>query len=229
MGINLIVDGIIILILIIGIILGVKRGFVATVAKPVRIVASIGVSFMLCKPLSVKFVQPWIQKPLTEKWTAFLQEKCGEITAETASTELPGIMKLIAKLFGVDVNAAAEQATTTIVEAIANALAEPLANLAGVVLSFVALFLVTSIVCWLLFKIIDLIFNIGPLEIVNRIFGLVFGAAFSVIVVWALATGFDYVLTLGFLSNVEFLQGFTGGPVYQLVKQLNPIDLLFKL
>ncbi len=228
MAINLIVDAIIVLILIIGIILGVKRGFVATVAKPVRILASIGVAFGLCKPLSAQYVQPWIQEPLTEKWTAFLKEKCGEITAESASTELPGIMKLIAKLFNVDVNDVAEQATTTIVEAISNALAEPLASLAGIVLSFVGLFLATNIVCWILFKIIDLIFNVGPLEVINKIFGLIFGAVFSFIVVWALTVGFDYVITLGFLSDVEMIQGFTGGPVYKLVQQLNPIDLLFK-
>lgn len=228
MAINLIVDAVIVLILLIGIIIGVKRGFVATVAKPVRIVASAGVAFCLCKPAGTQYIQPYIQKPLVSWMTELIEEKCGELTSGAASSDIPTVLKLVAKMFKIDVNTVAEQATASIVEAIVNALADPLANLAATIVAFVILFLATSIVCWLLFKIIDLVLNCGPLEIVNKVFGLIFGAIFAFVVVWALTVGFDFLLTLEVVSNIEALQGFTGGPVYQLVKQLNPIDLLFK-
>ena len=145
MAINIIVDAVLVLIVIIGIIIGMKRGFVATVEKPIRIIASIGVAFGLCQPTSEQYIKPWIKKPLVEKMTVFIEEKCSELTAESASSELPGILKLIAKIFNVDVNTVAEQATTSIVNAVGEALAEPVVSLAGVVVSFVLLFLATHI------------------------------------------------------------------------------------
>ena len=229
MDINFIVDAVIVLIVIIGIIIGVKRGFVETVAKPVRIVAGLGVAFSLCQPVGEKYIKPLIKNPLVEKLTSFVEEKCGELTTDTTASDLPFVLRMLARIFNVDVETVAEEATNSIVAAIVDALADPFVNIIGSILAFIALFIVTSIACWLIFKIIGLIFSIGPLGALNKVFGLVFGAIFALIIVWALSVGIDFVMDKGVFAEVEYVNSFTGGPLYNVVKELNPIDLILSL
>ena len=228
MAVNFIVDAIIVLILLIGVILGIKRGFVEIVAKPFRIVASLGVAIGLSKPFGEQYIQPHIQNHLVNRMTDLIEKKCGEIVAGSASSDIPTILKIVAWAFGVDVDTVAQGATDSIVKAVVDALAQPLANFGARVAAFLVLLIVTSIVCWLLFKIIGLVLRSGPLEVVNKGLGLIFGALFSFLLVWSLAYGLAYVLTIDVVSSTEVFKDFTGGPIYLLVNKINPIDLLFK-
>ena len=121
MNINLIVDLIIILIVIIGIVLGVKRGFVGTVAKPFRIIAGLGAAFSLCQPVGEQYIKPYIKTPLVEKMTALVTEKCGELTTDTTLSDLPFVLRMFARMFKVDVETVADEATNSIVNAVVDA------------------------------------------------------------------------------------------------------------
>lgn len=229
MTLNIIFDLVILIIIGAGIVLGIARGFIDTVAKPIRIIASLGIAFGLCRPAGEIYLQPIFQKPLEEKMSAFLHEKCASITAESAADELPGILKLVAKIFNVDIGQTANEAANSVIESIVNSLAEPIANLGAVVCAFFILLIVANILCFILLKIIDAILNFGPLEVVNKIIGCVFGALFAFLLAWTLTAGFDYVTTLEAFSDSELIQEFTGGPIYRLVRSINPIDLLFQI
>lgn len=229
MTLNIIFDLVILIIIGAGIVMGVARGFIETVAKPVRIIASFGIAFGLCRPAGEIYLQPIFQKPLEEKMSAFLHEKCASITAESAAEDLPGILKLVAKIFKVDIGQTANEAANSVIDSIVNSLAEPIASLGAVICAFFILLIAANIVCFILLKIIDAILNFGPLEVLNKIIGCVFGAVFAFLLAWTLTAGFDYVSTLDTFSDVAMIQEFTGGPIYRLVRSINPIDLLFQI
>ena len=92
--VNLLVDILLVFVVFLGFILGMKRGFVGIVAKPVKFAASIGISFGCTRAFSESVIVPMIKDPATNYVRDFLYGNCSAITAENAADELPTLLRI---------------------------------------------------------------------------------------------------------------------------------------
>ena len=72
---SIIVDVVLAAIMAIIVITSVKRGFVKTVARPVKFVAAFALAWSLCNYISVEFIEGLIQTPIANQLKDFLYEK----------------------------------------------------------------------------------------------------------------------------------------------------------
>ena len=219
---NLVIDLMLLAILLAGLVLGYKRGFVKTVAKPVKLVAVWACTIKSCSAVAARFIAPLIQSSVTEKLLEFLQENYKNITASNASEELPTLLKIAAGVFNIDIQQVVEDAGATLTQKLAETFTAPLVSLVSIVIAFVVLLIVFSVLFSIVLWIINGIFHIGPLLWFNRILGVVFGVSLAIIIAWVVSMVLGFVLGLPALSAI----GFEGGAVYRFFREYHPLDLL---
>ncbi len=223
---NIIFDAALILIFILGFFVGIKVGFIKMIAKPVKIVAALALAFSFSSTLGPLVIAPIIEAPVANKLETFLSERFADITAETVS-ELPTVIKLSASLFGIDISEVVSGAgADKALESIITSVTSPMINFLSIVLAFIAIYFVSMILMSILVFIIDKIVNNGFVGFLNSVLGCVFTLALSFVIAWAVVAVSDYLFHVPAMENVEWVKEFTGGPVYRLFKNLNPIDLL---
>lgn len=223
--IKIILDAILIFILLLGLFLGWRRGFVKTVGKPVKFFATVFCSFRFCADFSERLLRPLIAEPLTRQVSDFIRTHCADVTPENATETLPTVLKLAAGLFGIDVSEAAS-GSTGVIDSLVTTLTSPVVDIVSTVLSFFALLILCSIVFTVLLWLVDLLFSIGPVSVLNRAVGCVFSGALAFIVVWALASLFAFALDTSLLEGVTWAKDFEGGFFYRFLNQYNPLDLI---
>ena len=220
---SILFDILLMLIVLLGILIGVKRGFVKTVAKPVRFFASLITAFFLANPISVRFIEPLLKAPLSNQIKTYLYNHCPNITPETASEELPSILKFAATSLGVDVSSLSSENT---ISAIVDALASPVVHFVSVIITFILLYFVAKLIYTLLTSLLIALFDTGFLTVPNKVLGAIFNALAAIVIAWFIAIAFDFIIHLPALSNVTWLSEFEGGFVYNLLNRLNPIDIV---
>ena len=226
MAINWIVDIAFMLIFVIGVIIGIKMGFIKTVAKPVKFVLAVFIAFAFAANLSSTVISPLISAPITNQLTAFLEQKFADVTVETVDT-LPTLVKFAAGLCGVDLaEIASNPSESGIIGSIVEQITTPFANIVCTAIAFILLFFLAKIVLGLAFAIIDKVLDNGLIGVVNKIIGAVFMGTFAFILCWCIAAVFELVINLPVFESQAWAQEFTGGFVYKFLKSINPIDLL---
>ena len=227
MFITVAVDVIIAVILVIGAIVGIKRGFFLTVTKPVKWFAAIALAFSLCNTVAVDVVQPIIEAPITNQISEYLSVKCDDITKETAKDELPTVLKIAAGAVGVDINSFTGDTSEEVIQQIVDKLAVPVIHLLAVVLSFFAIYFLSKILLTVLIALLNSIFESGIFGIFNKILGLIFGLAFAFVLAWLFVVILSYIINIPAVANTDLIKGFRGGFVYDFFKRMSPLDLLF--
>ena len=101
---NFIVDLSLILILLIGLALGIKRGFIKTVAKPVKFILTLVIAFSFAAPVSEALVEPRVREPISNQMEEYILENCEGINKENIKEELPTVLKIGASLFDIDID-----------------------------------------------------------------------------------------------------------------------------
>ncbi len=226
MAINWIVDIAFLLIMAIGIIAGIKLGFVKTVAKPVKLVLAVVIAFAFAANLSTAVVEPLISAPVTNQLTSFLSEKFSDISAETVDT-LPTLVKFAAGLCGVDIEEVATNAGEgSIIGAIVSEITTPFTTIICTAVAFILLFFLSKLVLSLAFAIINRVIDNGIVGVANKIVGAVFMGALAFIVCWGAASVFELVIHLPVFADQTWVNEFSGGFVYKFLKSINPIELL---
>ena len=223
---DFIVDAVLVTVVFIGAVMGYKRGFIAFIAKPLKFVLSLVLSFGYASSFATSVITPMIEAPATNYIKEFLYTNCQNITAENVSEELPTMLKIAAATFNVDVSQIANDATGTVVDALADKLTAPVIGVISTIISFVVLLIIVNIVLSIVIAIIKSLFKNGVLGFFNKGLGLVFGFAFSFVVAWALAVGFDFAIHLPALADNAWIQSFEGGAIYKFFNEYNPIELL---
>ena len=226
MLVNIIIDLIIAAIVIIGAVVGIKRGFVATVAKPVKWFAAIAIAFALCVSFADTVVQPMIEEPITNQISDYVSEKCADINGENANEKLPTLLKLSATIVGLDLSEITAIGTEEYITELVNQISEPATHLVSVIISFFLIYFASKILLAIAIAIINKIFQVGVFGFFNKILGFVFGTAFAFIIAWALTAVFGYVSSLAVFEGVEWLAEFNGGYIYKFFKEISPLDLL---
>lgn len=226
---NIIIDLILVLLLAVGGIWGWKSGFIEMVSKPVKFALTIIISLSLASVVGAGIVQPMISEPVTNQISSFLTEKCAQITAATASTELPTLVKLAAALADINIDAIASEAgQAELIHEITIAVTEPVLSIISVVIAYVALHILSSIVLSIVFGIVNECIKNGDglVSRANSILGCIIMTFMAAIVVWVLCGFSDFILHLPVFHEQAWVESFTGGFVYNFFKGLSPVELL---
>jgi len=223
---SIVVDLIIVSIVLFGAFWGIKRGFILTLAKPVKWIASILIALSLCNPVANSIVQPMIEAPITNQISSYLTEECADITAESASEELPTLLKLAAGIVGVDVNSITGENAADYISQIVDKLAMPAIHLIAIVISYFALYLLAKILLSVGVSLINGILSGGIFGIANKILGFVFSTFLAFVSAWLLVALFGYLINIPALREIGWISSFKGGYVYRFFKEISPIELL---
>jgi uncharacterized membrane protein required for colicin V production len=209
-----------------GVILGIKKGFLLTVAKPVRWVAAIAIALSFASLVGKSVIQPLIEAPITNQITEYLVEKCPDITPANASDKLPTLLKVAASIVGVDVSMLKQDTAADFISVIVTRLATPAVSLISTIIAFFLLYFVSKILLSIAVKLLNGIFSGGVLGAVNKTVGCVFGLCFSFMVAWLFTCVFSYVVNFPIIASTEWGSSFTGGYVYRFLESITPIELL---
>lgn len=220
-----ILDAVLIAILLFGFFLGWRRGFVKTIGKPVKFAATVYCAFRFCSVFSEKLLRPLISAPVTKQVSDFIRTHCVDVTPENAEQTLPTVLKLAAGLFGIDVSDAASGSDGA-VDGLVENLTAPVVDIVSAVLSFFALLILCSIAFTVVLWLVDLLFKLGPISILNRAVGSLISGALALIVSWAVASLFAFLLDTSLLEGVAWAREFEGGFFYRFLNQYNPLDLI---
>lgn len=209
-----------------GLILGLKNGFVKTLSKPIKPIAALAVALVTAKPVSSFTFNPLLTNLVGKPISDFFVQKCAEITAGVTEN-IPTLIKFFGLLAGVDVEKVINSSTQdTVIQTIVDSITAPIISLLAVIVTFVVMFFVAKLLITILFALIDAIAHVGALGTVNSVLGLAFGGVFSLAVAWVLVLVTNFVFGMDFLSGVEWIKNFEGGPTYDLIRDFSPINLL---
>jgi uncharacterized membrane protein required for colicin V production len=214
-----ILDGVLAIIILVGVFLGYAKGFFSTITKPVKIIGAGCITYCLANPI----IEAWTRPFFTEKAYGWINnallEKAPELSIDTAGESLPFVLRIIASIFKIDVTAAGEAATSAeIISEISKSLSVPTGNLIAVAVTYAALFIAVLIVLSILIAIIGTVIDSGPLAVVDKILGLILGTAIAIVVCCIVAN-----------VTGSIAKDFTGGFVYDFFKNFDPFSLILSL
>jgi len=224
---KIILEIILIAFLLFELVWGYKRGFVKSLAKPVRFFASIATAFWLAKPFSNKFIQPIVEKlvknPLTNQIEDYLNTNCPTLGPENAHDELPTLLKLAASYENIDI---AEVSTADFIPAIVDKLISPVIVFISVVITFILTYFLAKLLYTFIIAFLSSTLNKGVIGLPNRILGSAFCFLFAIVISWAFVMIFGLVINSSAFAEASWAQGFEGGPLYRFFSKNSPLDIL---
>lgn len=220
---NVVIDVLLLLIIALGAYLGIKRGFIASVARPVKFFLCLIISFSLSAPIGSAIIQPIVEEPLTNQISDFIEERASGEDAEDA--ELPTLLRVAASLMDVDIEGLT--GTEDYADALADKIALPVVKLIASVSAFILIYFLMRLLLNIGFKMLNSMFDSGVAGAVNKTLGCVFSTALAIICAWGFTVLFEFFINIPAFDNVVWMSEFNGGFIYKLLKSLNPIDLLF--
>ncbi len=223
---SLTVDIILVGIVLLGVYVGYKYGFVKIAAKPLKIVLVLFTAFRFSASFAKAVVAPLISPSVTKYVSSVLTERVGALTAENAADKLPTVLKISAAIFGIDINEISASETGSLADRIAEELTLPLINLISVIISFVVLYILARITLALVILLFNSLVSRGPVGVLNRWLGVLLSTAFFFVIAWAAAVVFDVVVAMPAFADNSALAGFEGGAVYKFFNTYNPLELL---
>ena len=227
MFINVLFDIILVGILFTGAVIGIKNGFVDTVAKPVKFILALVLAFALARSFATFLVEPMIGPAISHKLSDILIEKYSNITAENASKDLPTLVRLAASMCGVNVQEIASVPEgASAIEAIAKAVTSPVVEIISLIFGLVIAYFISKLLLTFLLILINSVVNSGIAGSVNRVLGCAFTAFLAFVVGWAFTSVFEFISNIPAIAAVDMIENFEGGPVYNFFRTFTPLDLL---
>ena len=223
---KILVDIIIAAILVAGIVIGIKRGFILAAAKLLKWCPALIIAFLLSGTVATSIVEPLIDDPLTNQISDYLVDKCDVLTSDNVEDELPTVLKLAARIVDVDIDSFEGESGEALIAQIVDKLADPVIHLFAVIISFLLLYFLSKILLSILIHILNNIFEHGVLGVCNRVLGCVFCSFISIIVAWLFVLLFSYVINVPFIADAAWARDFDGGFLYDFFKRMSPLDIL---
>lgn len=227
MAVNVIFDIILVGILVAGAILGYKNGFIDTVAKPVKFVLAIALALSLAGTVGQYVVEPIIGPAISHKLSDILVEKYSEVTAANANESLPTLIKFAASMCGVNIEGVASTADgVSVIEAVVNAVTAPVVDIMGTIFGFVIVYFASKILLNVVMIFVNSAVSRGIVGTLNRTLGCVLTLFLAFVVVWAVTSVSEFILNIPIIASAQWVENFTGGPVYRFFRSFTPLDLL---
>lgn len=214
-----IADGVLAIIIVVGVLFGLLKGFFNSVTKPLRIIGAICITICISAPI----IDAWTGEIFYSKiyeyvYDTILANLPEDVTGASVVASLPLVLRLASSLFKVDVASYEGCATDAVVTGVAEGISKPVANFVAIVVTYLALFIVVNILLKLLLLIMGKIVTSGPLKTVDKILGVLFGFAVSSVIACIIANLIAF-----------FTTEFVGGFVYEFFKSINPIDIIMSI
>ena len=195
---NLILDGVILLICVTCVILGTKRGFIKSLMGSCTLIAALFVAYAFSPALTAYIEQqPFIRNissSITDTIKSLSENEQGSYDLLRLFDEMPDAFQQIIDRY----NADEEQLTDALpsepeaeeedVHLLSEMIAEPVARAISGVLAFLALFVGTVFVLKFLTWILDLIFQLPVLKTANSMLGFLFGVLSALLWAWVLSS-----------------------------------------
>ncbi len=218
-------DAVVILIFLLSILIGHKRGFIKTVAGIVALVAALAVSSLLCGPVSEFVYDKTIEPALTEVVAEQVEQAQGNAIEQldSAYQSLPTFVKNLLAQAGVeDVDDLAQtipMGTNIPISESVNAVIRPvLLPLLRAICSLV-LFFITYVIASILLRVLNLVAKLPLLKQLNKTLGSIGGVvsgmlwvliAVTVIQILAATAAADGAITLQTISETTVVNWLSG-------------------
>ena len=236
--VNQIVDLLIIDILIVGSVVGAKKGFIKAALKMGAGIISIIISYIFTSRLAEFFNKKYIFSPVEEKISVAISRYITDINGEEISAEslvnaIPESLRNILSLVGYNVNDVANNALlagNNTLEKFISSSSELVANILSTIFAFVILFLGTFIVLRILAVVLDAVIKKIPgISQINSALGFLFGFLCTVVNIWTFSGLAISLIEAIRVSNPDFLNGFSAENtvILNLFTSINPILLFF--
>ena len=226
MAANIIVDLLLAVIIGVGVVLGIKRGFFYTATKPIKWFSALLLAVSLSSTVASGIIQPIIEEPITNQISNYLIDKCEGLAPSDAKAELPTLLKFAANIADINISDINGESTREFISNTVDKLASPAIYLISVILAFFAIYFISKILLAILFKLLNGIFKTGVIGVLNKILGGVLGLFLAFVAVWLLVIIFGYVINLPAIAKTGFAGEFDGGVIYRFIKSMSPLDLL---
>lgn len=195
---NLILDGLILVVCIVTVILGAKRGFIKSVMGVCTLIVSLLVAYTFTPDVSAYIEkQPMItgiSDSITETLKSLSKNESGTYDLEKLFTDMPDAFQQILQRYDADTDTLTDAVPPTAsseedaVDTLSRIIAEPVAGTISDVLAFLGLFTACVIVLKLLTWILDLIFQLPVLKTANTMLGLLVGIVCAFLWAWVLSS-----------------------------------------
>ena len=228
MVVNIIFDILLLAVMIIGLIVGYRKGFITFFFRKLSWMGAMVLSFLFSRPIaSALHLADKIAEPVRARIIEAIGpsvESLGEM-----SGRIPTVLKLLGQIFGVDLTDMADtsmQEGGNFVEVFAQQASEPLSHAIAVVLVFILSFFGFWLLIWLAGKIINVVFKLPVLRQINGIAGALLGVFFYSLFLWAFCR--LAVFATGYTSGIQFLADFNIEETYigRFLYHLDPLKLL---
>lgn len=214
----LITEIIIVLIFVLGFYYGYSKGLFRLLVNPIRFALRLLISVKLAPTVGKRIIFPLISLPVKK----YVLDKIGEQADLYQSAEIdniPTVMRIAAAIFG-----SPEKGESSVRQKILS-LTDSLVDLISTVTAFLLLMLVIKLLLGVLIGVADSVLSIGVLGAVNRFFGVIASLCISFLGAWVFVLCLDALLiSPSFGENIGV--SFEGGPLFRLLKEINPINLL---
>lgn len=228
MFLNIFFDILLVGILVAGVVIGIKRGFIATVEKPVRFFVALFLALSLASLVGALIIEPIIAPSITNKLSSTLVEKYSEITADTANEDLPTLVKFAAGMYGISIKDTITAADgVQVIESVASAVADPIVKVIASIVGFVIVFFVVKALLKPVMKLVDKLLKKGGVAgRTNKIIGSIFTGILAFMVAWMFTSLLGFFLNIPLIADTKAVSNFTGGYVYRFFEMFSPLDLL---
>lgn len=227
MFITILFEIILVGILLAGAFIGIKNGFIDTVARPVKFILRLVLAFSLAGVVGSFMIEPIIGPAISHKLSDTLIEEYADITADSADEDLPTLVKLAAGMCGVSVDEIASTADgASIIEDVADAVTAPVVKVIGVILGFVITYFLAKFFINFIMILVDNLVNRGVAGGINKALGCIFTLFLAFVAGWTFTTLFEFIFNIPAIAAMKGVQNFNGGPIYKFFRSFTPLDLL---
>ena len=222
-------DAVVILIFLLCVFIGRKRGFIKTVAGIVAFLAALAVSMLLSGPVAGLVYDKAVEPSIVETVDTKLEETKGTAIEQldNAYQSLPNMVKnLLAQAGVTDVNGLSDRLPTDGAETIGhsvNAVVEPLLLPLIKALCSLVLFFIAYIAASIVLRVLNIIAKLPLLKQLNKTLGLVGGIVSGAL--WALlaVTVIQVIAATGSADSTITLQTVSDTVVVNWVAGINPL------
>ncbi len=228
MFLNVLIDILLVGIVFAGLVIGIKKGFIATVEKPVRFFVALFAAFSLASVVGAYIVEPIIAPAITNKLSSTLIEKCSDITAETANQDLPTLVKFAAGMYGISIKDTITAADgVNVIQSVASEVASPVVKVVAVIAGFAIVYYLVKALTKPVMKFVDkLLKKKGAIGYTNKFIGSIFTGVLAFMVAWLFTASLGFFLNIPLIADTQAVRNFTGGRVYCFFEMFSPLDLL---
>ncbi len=206
-----VLDGVFAILLIVAGVIGFKKGFFDLITPPIKLIASVCITFLLAGALIDSWTGPLFRGLIGDSIAQTLSTNYPELSALNAGETVPVMFKILAFFAGVNIEQTALSEEGTVAEAIGLAIGTPIGSFVAMLVTYLTLFVVVSLVLRFALGVVGTVLTAGPLNALDKMLGILFTFAICSIACCIIAT-----------ITMSFSPEFDGGFLFDFFLSLNP-------